>query len=243
MVSKEEALQQYGLSNKEIKVYLANLVMGSATVNTISKKADIHRTTTYDVLKQLMEKGLASSVIKDKTNYFEVADPLKLVAILDEKKQKLNSVMVELETLKQSVVEKPKVEFYEGKEGIKTVMEDILKQKNELLVFSSTKDLSNVLRFYFPHFINRRVKKNISAKVLTEQTKETISLKKRDKKELRETRFLPRGIKLPTATYIYGKKTAMFSLEGEPIAVLIENSQITKTQKISFNLMWNLAKE
>lgn len=242
ILTKEEALRQYGLSEKEIKVYLANLKLGSCTVHEISKNANIHRTTTYDILKSLIEKGLASSVIKKKSKCFEVADPSKLISILDEKKQKINQVITELTSIKNTVTAKPSVEFYEGKEGIKTVMEDILKHKKELLVYSSTKDLFNTLKFYFPNFIKERIKNKIHAKVLTEKTTDTKQLKSKDKEELRETRFLPEKVNIPTATYIYENQTIIISLKNEPLAIRIENEQITTTQRTTFNLLWKMAK-
>ena len=82
MLTKEQILKEYGLSDNEIKVYLASLSLGTSKVNEISKKADLLRTTTYEVLKTLVEKGLVSYVIKSGVRYFEAAYPNKLINIL-----------------------------------------------------------------------------------------------------------------------------------------------------------------
>ncbi|MBS3158284.1 hypothetical protein J4206_03275, partial [Candidatus Woesearchaeota archaeon] len=52
----EEQLREYGLSDKEAKVYLACLKAGVCTANKISILTDLRRSTTYDVLESLKSK-------------------------------------------------------------------------------------------------------------------------------------------------------------------------------------------
>lgn len=243
MENKEQILKEYGLSDNEIKVYLASLYLGTSRVNEISKKADLLRTTTYEVLKTLVEKGLVSYVIKSGVRYFETANPNKLLNILEERKERINSIMPELESLKASVTEKPTIEIYEGKAGLKTILDDIIKTKpKEILTLSSAK-VFETLMFYFPHWINRRVKAKIYAKILQQEVETTKELKKKDKSELREIRFLPKDFKIDTHMQIYGNKIAILTLtKDEPIGVIIENKDIVETQKSLFNVLWNNGK-
>src|SRR3989344_2844839 len=53
----EDELRDYGLSEKEIKVYIACLKAGACTANRISELADLRRGTTYDIIESLKEKG------------------------------------------------------------------------------------------------------------------------------------------------------------------------------------------
>jgi sugar-specific transcriptional regulator TrmB len=237
----EQELREFGLTDKEIRVYLACIKLGTALVQDIAKKAGTYRTYTYEILKSLKEKGLVSYVIKSGKQYFEVARPEKLLNILKEKEQKIQKLMPHLETLYKSAVEKPKIEIYEGKEGIKTVIDDLIKTKKDIVVYGSTRKQLSLLHFYFPHYIQGRVKARIRIKVLTEKSKETTELKKRDNIELRETRFFPGNLEPPTATNIYGSKVAILSLEKELLAILIESEPIARTQKMIFDLLWQTA--
>src|SRR3989344_3029284 len=241
---KEQILKEYGLSDNEIKVYIASLSKGTSKVNEISKKAGLLRTTTYEVLKSLVEKGLVSYAIKSKVRYFEAADPNKLVRILEEKKEKIKSILPELEFLKQSVTEKPTIEFYEGKEGLKTILDDIIKtQPKEMLQLGSAK-IFETLNFYFPHWIKRRVKSKIYARILQENVQTIQELKKRDMLELREIRFLPKNFKINTHAQIYSNKVAIITLNKEElIGVVIENKDIVETQKSLFEELWKTAKK
>ena len=53
-------LQSFGLGEKETTVYIALLEIGKGTVSQISRKAGINRTTGYDILSSLANKGLVT---------------------------------------------------------------------------------------------------------------------------------------------------------------------------------------
>ena len=62
----KEQLEKIGLAEKEAKVFLASLELGSSAAQKIAKKAEINRATTYVIIEKLMKKGLMSSVEKGK---------------------------------------------------------------------------------------------------------------------------------------------------------------------------------
>jgi sugar-specific transcriptional regulator TrmB len=237
--NKEQILKEYGLSDNEVKIYLANLMLGTAKANEIARKADILRTTSYEVLKSLVAKGLVSHVIKSGVKYFEAADPKILVSVLEERKKKINTILPDLEAIRKSVTEKPSIELYEGKAGLKTILDDIINSKpKEVLTLSSAK-IFDVLRFYFPHWIIRRAKAGISTRVMQEKTEFMQELKLKDKKELREMKFVPKDFKVNTLTHIYKNKIAILSLRKEEIiGVIIENKEIVETHRSLFEFLW-----
>ncbi|MFH0906345.1 MAG: helix-turn-helix domain-containing protein, partial [archaeon] len=191
----EDILIEFGLTKNEAKIYLAALSLGSLRVNEISKKTNILRTTTYEVLNSLIKKGVANYIIKSGVRYYTVVNPKELITILDRKKQKIKEILPELLNI-QKYVENPKVEFYEGKEGLKTILDDIIKTRpKELLTIGSSKVLET-LEFYFPQWIKRRVKCRIKARILQENVKSIKDLKKLDKNNLREIRYLPKDFKI-----------------------------------------------
>ena len=238
-MNKEEILdilQKFGLNEKEAKVYLSALELGSSRVNEISKKAGIIGETTYGIINLLLQKGLMSYVIKSGVKYFEAAEPQKLKQILKEKEQAIDRILPELKVLAKYNIKKPKVELYEGKAGLKTVMEDILKTKEkEILAITSNKHLKKILEFYIPNFIKRRIKLGIKIKVLTDEKVFT--------RKLIKYKYLPKEVEFKTANYIYDNKIAIISLtQKEPIGIIIENKEIADTQRNFFNLLWKLLK-
>lgn len=227
-------LQMLGMTYKESKVYLTSLELGVSRVTDISKKSGILRESTYSVINSLMQKGLMSYVIKSGVRYFEAADPKKIKSILKEKEKLTNQILPSLVAIQKLKIIKPNIMVYEGKEGIKTVMEDILKSKHDILIISSNKNIRKLLEFYFPWFVKRRIKLGIKVKLLTDEKPIT--------KQLIEFKYLPKYIEFKTSDYIYGDKVAIISLSQEvPMGIIIENKEISGTQRCIFNLIWDLS--
>ena len=53
----EFALKEYGLSQKEIQVYLSLLPLGCINLQKLGKKVDIPRTTIYNTLNYLSQNS------------------------------------------------------------------------------------------------------------------------------------------------------------------------------------------
>lgn len=235
------ALEEFGLSNNESKIYIAALILGTQTANTIAKRAGLLRTTTYEILKSLVNKGLASYVIKDKKKYFEVVDPKVLIEVLEEKKTKLKQVLPELLKIKKSILEKPSVEVYEGKEGLKTILEDLLKnaKKNYKVIGNNMKFREVLYDYYVESFINKRLKTGISCQFISEPGKETIKLQKEDKKVKRITKIMGELFNSNAELFIYEDKIAIFTLiKQQPIGILIKEKSVSELFRIIFDKIW-----
>ncbi|MEK6836533.1 MAG: helix-turn-helix domain-containing protein, partial [Nanoarchaeota archaeon] len=113
-----EELKEFGLSDNEIKIYIELLKTGATTANRISKLTGVKRSTTYDNLNLLANKGLVSSIIKEKVIYFEAIDPKKIMRLMEEKKEKLSKVVKELRSLIEVKKEEGGASFFEGKRGV-----------------------------------------------------------------------------------------------------------------------------
>ena len=236
----EEALKEFGLNEKEIKIYLALLEIGISKVNQISEKADIMRETTYGVLKSLAEKGLVSNVIKSGIRYYSAAEPEKLIQILKDKERKINQVLPQLKEFKNYSYKKPKVEFYEGQEGLKTVYRQVIREKHkEIYSFLNLKFFESALPYFRYKISNERKEKGIKSLLLMDDSPHAKELRKSDKKENRETRFLPLMKDMKVGIYIFGNSLAFFSFsQKEPVAVVIENEDIAKSMELIFKHFW-----
>lgn len=237
----EEPLKSFGLSENEVKVYLATLSLGTETADNISKKSRLLRTTTYEILKSLANKGLCSHVIKDKKRYFEVADPETLIRILEEKKSKLNEILPELIKLKETTVEKPIVEVYEGKEGLRTILDNLIRIENtEYKVIGNNGKFRDLLQnYYVESFINKRLKKNIFCKFIAEPGKETNALKKTDKQSIRTTKEIKELTNANAEIFLYADKIAIFTLiKDQPIGITIQEKNINLLLNEMFNQLF-----
>ncbi len=242
-----EALKKFGLSEKESKVYLTNLELGETTASDISIKSNIPRTLVYDLLEKLIKEGLVSYSIKKAKKHFVAADPSELVRIIKEKETTLRKVLPSLFSIQKSKISKrPRVEIYEGKEGMKTVMDNILRSgAKEFLGYGSSRSSYEIIPGFMQDWHKNRIKQKMIMKVIynnTEQTREKI---RKLKSSLKYTlyKLMPIELESPTATVIYGNKVVFQSWTKEPFAVEIESEQLAENQKRYFYELWKLAKK
>lgn len=241
-------LKKIGLSDKEIKVYLKLLENGASSVRTLAEAADLNRGTAYDILKNLQTAGLVSFYHQDTKQKFVAEEPEKLLKLIKDKeqeitdaKEKINELIPELKSLQDKDGQRPVTKFYEGKNGIKFILDDILAaMKNEInkeyYVYSAVGVREDVYSAY-PEFNSKRIKNKIIAK--------TISLSVGgstygfDERKWLHTEKNDQGM---TYILIYAGRCAFIArdLSGNPVGVIIENQMIYETQKTIFLQLWGL---
>src|SRR3972149_7099094 len=138
MTNLESEIKKVGLSDKEAKVSLAALELGQAPAAEIASHSGVNRATTYVILEELRRKGLISSFEKGKKTYFSAEAPGRLSNLfeIEERRLKenftgLKKILPDLEKLYEIRGERPKARFFEGKEEIVSIREDVLKTKTK----------------------------------------------------------------------------------------------------------------
>ena len=225
---KEEALKLLGLNDKEIQVYLACLKLGSSLVQEIALSAKQNRTSTYDILSSLEKKGFVSFTISSGKKHYQAINPKNLLSLFKEREKLIQEALPELDSLMTSHVEKPRIEVFVGKNGLKTLFEGILKDAESFYCIASKKQLFKLFTFYFPHFVERRKKMGIKVKILSNEMPFD-----------RDAPFKIIKKPLKTATWIYDGKIVMVSVEqAEPIGIMIDEKNFYETHKALFELLW-----
>lgn len=241
-------LKNFGLSEKEIAIYLALIELGPASVREISAKSKVNRGTTYDVLKALIQLGIVSYYNKESKQYFIAEEPEKLLSAIDQKKEDLEEVRSSIKEnlplikiLFEKQGGKPVVKFYEGSKGVRQVFEDVLEEAaksadREYYLYSSStpEDRKNVYGA-MPDFSQRRIAKKINVKIISlGEGGKLVGLDERkwmpvSKHELKSTHEI-----------IYAGKVAHISIDSndEPVGVVIHNQEIYETQKAIFEFNW-----
>ena len=239
-----ENLTKFGLSEKEAKVYLACLELGDSVASEIAIKSNLPRTLVYDILERLIDLGLVSYSIRDNKKFFRASNPEELLRILHEKKEAVNKVLPELKNLqKMKGVKRPKVEVYEGKEGMKAVMNDILRSGvKEFLAYGSSRSSFEVIPAFMEEWHKERIKQKTIMKILYNNTKEAREKVRRRTESLKfmKYKFMPITLESPTATIIYNNKVVLQSWTKEPFAVMIENEEMAENQRRYFTELWKI---
>lgn len=237
-------LQYFGLSDSEAKVYLASLELGPATVQEVAVKSGVKRTTVYTLLDGLKQAGLISEFNKKTKTLLVAEDPARLDGLMKERHEKVQAALPELRSLYNALAEKPKVRFYEGKEGVRQVFQDTLETDKEILCLVGLQSEMQSIPDIVNRYVRDRVKKGIGIKVLAEKSKYSIRNKEAGAKELRELYFLPPdSLPINTEVNIYGNKVAYVVFKKEFFAIIIESAEIANTWRMVFGIIWKLCKK
>lgn len=239
----ETELKEFGLSENESKVYLTLLKTGTSTANRIAELTGMKRSTTYDTLRLLTAKGIASTFVKDKKNYFESAQPSKLIELLKEKQEIIEKIIPELEEIQGAIPKRSTISFFEGKKGVWLVHNDMLETRKEIRFYGSRQRAINALQHYPGNFVQKRVKLGLRLKaVIAEEDRAHPFYKDPEIKKLSDIRFLKELNGVDANTFIYGTKVAFMSSGADLVGIVIESPSILKQQKRIFEILWNTAK-
>ena len=233
-------LEQLGLKDKKADVYLAALELGSATVIEISKKAGIKRTTCYDILMDLIKMGLVSETSKGKKRLFIGEDPEKILGDLENKEKLLSGILPQLKAVYNIKGVKPKIRFYEGKEGLREVYADTLKYSGEIAAFASEDVVRALGREWADDYLKKRVKKNIRVRVILPKTEYVSKIVGEDRELLRTSKLIdPQKYPFSIEINIYGHKKVALMSSREEMGIIIEGDEVYKTMKLIFELLWD----
>ncbi len=239
-----DKLIKFGLAEKEAKVYLACLELGDSVASDIALKSNLPRTLIYDILERLIDLGLISYSIKTHKKIFRAADPEELLRIIHEREEAVSEALPELKRLQRiKGAKRPRVEVYEGKEGMKTIMSNILRSGiKEFLAYGSSRSSFEIIPAFIEEWHKERIKKKIVMRILYNNTREAREKVKTRKTSLQfaKFKFMPIQLESPTATVIYGNKVVLQSWTKEPFAVVIEDEDMAENQKRYFEEMWKI---
>lgn len=234
-------LEQLDLEGKKADVYLATLELGGTAVIEIAKKAGIKRTTCYDILLDLKKKGLISETIKGKKRLYLAEDPEKIQKNLKQKESLFSEILPQLKSIHNTGGNKPKIRFYEGKEGLREVYSDTLKYSGEILGFAS-EDVVRILgKDWVENYLKMRVRSGIRARAImpkTEVIEKDYALK--DQEQLRSSKLVdPKKYPFSIEVNIYGYSKVALMSSKEETGVIIESTEIYNTMKLIFELLWD----
>lgn len=234
----EQTLKDYGLKEKQIKVYLACLQLGTGPVVKIAQKAGMPRSTVYEILESLRGLNLVATFLKKKVQYFSAEEPEHIIRYAETKVNLLKDVLPQLNAMAGEFRRRPTVRFYQGKEEMRIVLEEMTAEADSVLCFGAPEDLFRELGDYFYKFVERRVKKKISVRLLALDSARARERQARGPKELRTVKILPPNYEFHGNIWIWKNKVAMFSFVGDLVAVVIESHELADMQKALFENLW-----
>jgi len=234
-----------GLTEVEGKVYMALLELGGGYVSTIARKSALPRVNCYHILENLTSKGLVNHVTRNRVRYFTAEPPQKIVNLLEDKTRYAKKILPELLSITNTLALKPKIRYYEGLEGVKTILDDTLTAKTELLGYSNLESAAELFGDFIMEYSRKKMELKIKTRFICPSSpKSSLYIKdyypKEFPPELIEILYVnPKEFWFENEIIIYDNKVAVISLNREEqIGMIFESRVYAMSQRAIFNLAW-----
>jgi sugar-specific transcriptional regulator TrmB len=250
-------LQEFGLPEVATRIYISLISGQPQTILEMAAELKIPRTSVYDNVQKLQEKGLVEKIVTFKSQKI-AAQPIEYLqtaievqrAKLDRLGEKLGEIK-EILAHKQVNVPETQVRYYKGAEGIRQIMWNVLKADKQTVGYSEFGRMEVIGREFTERWSDEFRERKLVDRVITNPT---IPVKKYIKNvvlggvkhqlDIENIRFFPQEkLYITGDTTIYNNIYAVcYWRQGEVVGVELENPEFVKTQKTMFELLWKLAK-
>lgn len=247
----DKELTKLGLTETEAKVYVAVLGLGPSSASVIAIQSGVKRPTTYAALEHLIKEGLVSEVADSKEKKFKAEEPDRLTKLTRKMRRKVIDAELELEKLlpglksiQKKMVEAPKVAFYQGIEGIKTIILEASEYPEPWYYFGPIKEWTKAWsEKELDEFVveSRELRKKAgrpTSFLITDAGYNKIRLFQKNEPNIRQVKILPDLVKSKSAFIIFGKKLAVIGISGVPFGAVIESAEAVELVKMMFMMIW-----
>lgn len=235
-------LQDLGLTDKESRVYLGLLATGPAGAGRIAAQTDLKRTSIYNLIKSLNQKGMVQTTLRNNRRLFLARAPNRAVAVWRRRVQALEEAVPELGAISTGKIIKPKVSFLQGSEDIKeffrSVLEDYAGKSYD--VIGNTESLLSWDPVFFDEYRRRRAQAKIKTRLILTPDPASQEQRKHERALLCEIRFFPEKYQYEDLVRIYPDKVLFLSTHETNIGIVIESKEFVRTWKRIFEFMWEV---
>lgn len=245
MEELRKALKSLGLTEQETSIYIKLLYLKQSTASNIGKELKMHRRGVYDITERLLKKGILTSMEKGGKKYFMPIDPQQILDILAEKEREFREGQEILSELMPKIGqmtsgEKAGAEMLFGKEGIKALYMDELREGKTIHIICTSIDRTEeMLGNFLVSYSRDRLKKKIPIRAIVARGAKTDL----EKYRLMDVRHLPADQISPASVSIYGSKVAITLWSGDPITILVKSREIAESFMKHFEIIWKNAKK
>ena len=250
----KQKLSLLGLTDKQTEIYLLLLKQGVTSLLQLSRLSSINRTTIYRVVEDLKKVNLIEEILDDRGIKVKAVQPENLQLLLNQKETELTNLKTNLpglisglSAIKDQPSQSTEVVYFRGQNGLRQLLWNVLKAKGESVGYGYADWNQSVGKEFAEKLRTERVKRKIYDREIqnTDQAGPISTWTKvKNYSQVYQARFLSsKIINIKHDTYIYNDVFAFFNFyQGEMFGIEIHNSEIAKTQKQIFEVLWKIAK-
>jgi len=234
----KEELKELGLTNNEITVYTTLMKYDKLSAFSLSKKAGLDRSVTYNILSSLSMKGLVSSLEENSKKFFFVTDPENLLLDIKIKEDIASRTVKEIRKIQCKLEDKEEfVKVFEGTFGSKKLYRIFTHQNEsrELLGWGGNGEMLAKYKVSMPYFAKILDKKKFSMRSLIAKGYKNLELLQSVPNV--KVKFCGMGLHNASCS-ILGDLVAFHVYEDNPKVIVIKNKAIAEVMRDAFNELW-----
>lgn len=231
-----------GMSQTETATYLASLQIGPNSVQEIAKKSRLSRTTAYEAIASLQERGLMSTHLRGKKNFFSAEDPERAivhfrgkVGELQSQIESLSRVIPELQMI--SGGERPTVRFFEGREALHALFNDLATVAPDQI--DEVSNYEDIYKYLDTEYITE-AQKAVNPSRMRTRILHHGKLHRSPRAHVEYCELLPELGDFHGDIWIYGDRVAFVAFRGKMVAVIIESEPFAQTARVLFEAAWKM---
>lgn len=229
-------LKTMGFLESETSVYLALFEKGSLSTREISTITRLSRQGTYLALEALKDRGLVSTVSRGRKNFFQPEPPEKILDLLNRKILDLGGVAKDIKgmipelTLKMGG-EKPIVKLFEGKEGIRAIIDEFNSTPpREVIEITDLDALNHILSLVDLKPLKQKLDQ------LGTRTKAIYYGHSQLTRKSTQVVLVDELKSFRCSIAVSEDKILLVTFEGKMYSIILENRSLSKTMKYIFEL-------
>lgn len=242
MTNLIELVKEYGLNDSEAKLYIAALELGEASIQEMARKSKVKRTSIYYMLNDLEEKGVLTTVKRNKKTFFVATSPSNLLKSFRRRLGEFEETVEVLELHRAKLNKRPRIYFLQGPSGFKQVWDLIFSShpKEYRIMTEGLNFLDFVkLKYVLNEIIKQKMAQGIKSFQIIPNTSFARKIISKDSVENRQTRVLPSDTILPFTEIICSKLVAYISPRFNDNIFIVEDETFAEGRKIVFDLLWD----
>lgn len=242
----DQLFTKLGLTEKESKIFFELVTLGASPISIWAKICGINRSSMYVILERLLVQGLVTTFIHKGILHVQAVPMAEIPALLYDKETSVKNTrdlfisnLPGLQKLEKTHNIKPKVRFFEGKNKVETMYEEVIKEKSFKAFFHPERVKANMPEYF--HKIPQALKANGGkAKELLIRCKEADEYIDLYQSEKHQISLLPRKITFSSDTIITKQKIYLIGYSAsDVVGTEIWNEELAETQSILFDMIWS----
>lgn len=238
-----EALERFGLNEREQHVYLSLLKTGKTTATPLAHVVHLPVSTVQSILQRLAKTGLLAITANKSRRLYEAHDPIALKRLLERQIQELQGTIPLLQSLRAEEGTTAKIRLY-PRDRITDVFHRALQSKSKLVYeIISQRELQTLLGERF-HFSKRRIERGIRLKSLRVESNEIKTYSKASHtRELREAKFLPRECTFRSSLLFWDDTVAILTTKQDGVVITIQSQLLREMVEQMFDVLWSVSRK